>query len=111
MRCGFVLSFCECSTVALCSLHCHGRLVHIKPLCIAHKTTAWLCRCESWVDRPAILFQISDHENFFHFLNDGFMAVLQTLIETGLLPDRLARRACNMVVKFTPVAWLPAQMH
>ena len=55
-----------------------------------------LCRCESWVGRPAILFQISNHENFFHYLNDGFMAVLQTLTETHLLPDRLARRACSV---------------
>ena len=53
-----------------------------------------LCRCESWVDRPACLFQISNHENFFHYLNDGFMGVLQTLTETKLLPDRLSRRAC-----------------
>ncbi len=46
------------------------------------------------MDRPAVLFQISNHENFFHYLNDGFMGVLQTLTETKLLPDRLARRAC-----------------
>ncbi len=52
-----------------------------------------LCRCDSWVDRPAVLFQISNHENFFHYLNDGFMGVLETLTETKLLPDRLARRA------------------
>ncbi len=43
------------------------------------------------MDRPAILFHIPAHENFFHFLNDGFMGVLQTLIETDLLPDRIAR--------------------
>ena len=66
---------------------------HTRSSLLGHRPML-LCRCESWVDRPAILFQISNHENFFHFLNDGFMGVLQTLIETDLLPKRLARREC-----------------
>ena len=53
------------------------------------------------MDRPAILFQISNHENFFHYLNDGFMGVLETLTETKLLPDRLARCVCRFTSRWS----------
>ena len=61
-------------------------------------------RCESWEDRPAIVFSISSHENFFHYLNDGFMGVLQTLIETDLLPERLTRCAFQAIECITHLA-------
>lgn len=49
------------------------------------------CRCSTWVETPAIMFHLANHENLLHYLNDGFLLVLQTLIETGLVPSAVSR--------------------
>ena len=49
-------------------------------------------RCTAWVNKPAIRFSISNHENFFHYLNDALMLVLDTLNDTGLTPPSVKRR-------------------
>ena len=37
------------------------------------------------------MFHMPNHENLLHFLNDGFLLVWQTLLETGLMPSGVAR--------------------
>jgi hypothetical protein len=31
------------------------------------------------------------HENYYHYISDSFMLLLQTLIETGLLPRVISK--------------------
>jgi len=55
-------------------------------------TWSWsVCRCRMWVETPAIMFHLPSHENMWHFLNDGLLLVLQTLLETDLLPTGVRR--------------------
>ena len=58
-----------------------------------------VCRCATWVETPAMLFHVPNHENLLHYLNDGFLLVLQTLIEAELLPARVSR---SVSVSFAP---------
>ena len=51
------------------------------------------CRCERWVDVPAIVFNVPHADNLFHFLHDGFIPVLSTLLDMGLAPDHVQRCA------------------
>ncbi len=37
------------------------------------------------------MFHIANHENLLHFLNDGFLLVWQTMLETDLVPSGVAR--------------------
>ena len=58
-------------------------------------------RCEAWVNKPAVWFKISNHENFFHYLNDALMLVLGALSDTGLTPahiDRRVNRISSMIL-------------
>jgi len=46
------------------------------------------------VNKPAIRFYFSSHENLFHYLNDALLLVLDTLNDTGLTPPAVQRRVC-----------------
>ena len=57
-------------------------------------TRPWsACRCLSWVETPAVMFHLPRRANLWHYLNDGLLLVLQTLLETDLLPAGARRSA------------------
>ena len=57
-------------------------------------------RCAGWVNKPAIRFHLADSENFFHYLNDALLPVLDVLHETGLTPAHIVRRASHDCVPY-----------
>ena len=64
------------------------------------------CRCNAWVEEPAIMFHIANHENLLHFLNDGFLLVWQTLLETDHVPSGVARFVLPSVIALCPLMLL-----
>ena len=54
------------------------------------------------MSHPAIAWHFPYPDNLFHFLNDGFVPVLHTLLDTGLRPAHVDRCAyvlhCSMIV-------------
>ena len=50
-------------------------------------------RCTAWVTKPAIRFRLADHENFFHYLNDAVLPVMDALHDTALTPAHITRCA------------------
>lgn len=43
------------------------------------------------MNEPAILFHATYPDNIFHFMNDAYLAVLQTLIDSDLAPQHVTR--------------------
>ncbi len=43
------------------------------------------------MDVPAIVFNVPHADNLFHFLNDGFVPMLTTLLDLGLAPEHVQR--------------------
>lgn len=50
-------------------------------------------RCKQWVNEPALIFHASYPDNIFHFMNDGYLAVLHTLVDSDLAPQHVTRCA------------------
>ena len=49
------------------------------------------CRCRQWVDESAVLFHASFADNVFHFINDAYLSVFHTIVDSGLAPPHVLR--------------------
>jgi hypothetical protein len=50
-----------------------------------------VCRCTHWVNEPALIFHASYPDNVFHFMNDAYLSVFHTLVDSGLAPQHVTR--------------------